>query len=88
MLTKKNQMVPPAATSLPGICSLDPAEIEALPLTFNECLRSSHKQNGYHVFTLLFRIQFYKLDSAVQEEALKGIIVQQQRSWPLSLSSS
>ena len=78
---------PTTATSLPSICFLDPAEINALKLTLNECLQSpSCRQYGYHIlFTLLFCLHFYKLDSVVQQDALKEIIKQ---SHSLSISSS
>ena len=83
-------MVPPHASNLPSVsCSLNPAKIIALPLTFNECLLwSSCRQNGYHIFTLLFCLHFYKLNIVDQHDALKDIINQQGRSRPSSISSS
>ena len=79
------RMVPPL---LPRpICMLDPMEIEELPFIFNECLRPSRRRNGYHVFSLLFKLQFFELGREVQQDLLRPICPRS-RSSSISSSSS
>ena len=54
----------------PPLLLLDAVQIREKALTFNECLRKSRSTNGYHTFTLLFRIEFKELPIRVQTELL------------------
>ena len=59
---------------------LSPQEVDQLPFCLNELLRPSRKRNGYHTFTLLFRVKFRELESSAQALCLRneGIWKEQQ----------
>lgn len=73
----------------PSILDSTTNEIQrSIPFTINECLRTSRKRRGYHVFLLLFRIQFQQLSQPNQNALMKENHIWESEELQLSAGES